>query len=464
MSGVLFNIGLSGVRAHQSRLRAGSHNLSNVDTPGYSRQSVALGAAHSTLIGGPGMGLGVTAGNARRNEDAALNRNLRELGSRYGYGRAQASLLAEAETITGSPDEHPIGTAVDALFDRIGDLSVDARSIPRRQSVLDAADRLGAQIRRAYEDIERVRSGADDRIRDGVNEVNRIATRIADLNSQIQSVEYGGRQAPDLRDERDRALNELSQLMDINVLAGENGAVNVQMSDGYQLVGETMAFELTVEADPAAGGHLRILSPNRPGSAIVPADALGGALGGLIESRDGTLADQQSALDDLAFDLAGAVNGALAGGTDLDGNSPGGALFDVGATRAGAARTIALDAAIDGQPRRLAISASGSPGDNTIALDLLALEEATIINGQRPGDAVAAALYDLANASRTAMDNANSSEMMFEDTQAMREAMFGVSMDEELVAITEAQRAFQSAARIISTADEITQEIIGLKR
>ena len=94
------------------------------------------------------------------------------------------------------------------------------------------------------------------------------------------------------------------------------------------------------------------------------------------------------------------------------------------------------------------------------------IEEQNIIgaNLERPSDAVASSLYDLADASRDARSSEDETEIVFAEAKMVRDSVLGVSVDEELVYLTEAQRAFQGAAKILSTADQVMQEIMGLIR
>ena len=465
MPNTMYTIGLRSTRAHRARLQVASHNLANADTEGYSRQSVRLNPAHARLQYGRSVGLGVNASHPRREEDASIQRTLRDTGERNGFFRGSARLLSHAEAIVDSDAGHPVGSAVNTFFQRIGEASLDPTSIPRRQSLLDAADRLAISIRDSYASIERIRDEADTHVRDVVEEINNLTTTIANLNQQVEDAENVSQHSGDLRDERDRAILELSELMNITVLDGDNGMVNIQTNEGYLLVGGTDSHGLSVQANATNNGHLDITMASRPGNPVMPSTELGGFLGGIMDARDGALARQLSDLDDLAFDMANAVNATLATGTDLNG-AAGIALFDVSATRPGAGRTIDLNAAIRNQPASLALSGTASVGDNTIALALAQIEEQGIIGAglERPSDAISSSLYDLADAARDANDKQAETEIIYAEAKMVRDSVLGVSIDEELVNLTEAQRAFQGAAKVITTADEVMQEIMGLKR
>lgn len=461
----LFNIGLSGINAHKRSLEIVGQNLSNASTPGYSRQVAGLQSRSAGVPGSAAQLQGVIATGPRRTADAAITRSLRTSAEGNGYAQARLRVLEETEALAGDPETNAVGTAVDAFFVAAGKLSVDASSIGLRRVFLDSADRLASTLRSAYEDVERIRDQADVRIQASVEETNRLAGRVAELNRQIASSEINGTEAGDLRDERDRALNALSDLAGVRVIESDRGMLDVQTADGHQLVAGIKSFTFTTEADPSNGGHLRIRASDAPGQPIVQGSRLGGAIGGAIAGRDGALVAHTQALDDLAFDLAAAVNTTLAGGTDLDGNA-GVPLFDAGASRTGAAGVIQLDARIRGQPRALAIGASSAPGDNTGALAIVGLETQGFVGAgnDTPADAVATAIFTLASDARSAREDAETKGLVFEETQALRESLLGVSMDEELVAMTEAQRAFQASAKIIEAADQVAQEIIGLKR
>jgi flagellar hook-associated protein 1 FlgK len=187
----------------------------------------------------------------------------------------------------------------------------------------------------------------------------------------------------------------------------------------------------------------------------------GGKLAGIKEARDVDLFDVSSRFDKLVFDVANAVNAQHAAGFGQDGVS-GRNLFDVGPISTDAARNLRLGAAVAGNTA--AIAASGDllsvPGgsDNAVAL-------ANVFNTPLSGGRTAAETYgdivgSIGQKKSALAQSVETQQAIKEQVQAMREAVSGVSLDEEMVALTKYQRAYQAAGRVLATVDELMQDLI----
>jgi flagellar hook-associated protein 1 FlgK len=231
---------------------------------------------------------------------------------------------------------------------------------------------------------------------------------------------------------------------------------------GGALVAGDRAATLSTQVDPANTGHLKVLIRSGDSSVAsdLPAGALAGEMGGLLEARDGTLKAAVDGLDKLAFDFASSMNAAHATGRDLT-NATGGDLFVVSA-QAGAARQITVSSTVAQDPRRLATGQGGGPGDNAGVKALLGVESAALAGGDTPLDTYASIVGDFGADTRAATAAAEHDGALRGHLEQMRDSVVGVSIDEEMVLMTKAQRAYEAISRVINTSNQMLDTLLKL--
>jgi flagellar hook-associated protein 1 FlgK len=208
------------------------------------------------------------------------------------------------------------------------------------------------------------------------------------------------------------------------------------------------AYALTTANDATTG-----LKHINNGQVDVTADFTGGSLGGTLQARDQDLPSLLSSLDTLAFNLAGALNTAHSDGFDLNGNT-GTNLFVPPAQVSGAARNLQLQIT---DPSQLAASSDANPGGNGNLTALLAVADTPVVNGQTPGGYYSNLVFQTGNMVAKATSAQTASQPMLQQLQSQRDAISGVSLDEEATSLIQYQRAFQAAARVVNTIDECLQ-------
>jgi flagellar hook-associated protein 1 FlgK len=185
----------------------------------------------------------------------------------------------------------------------------------------------------------------------------------------------------------------------------------------------------------------------------------GGALGGALEVRDQVLPQYQSALDQLAYDAATKVN--QVNGQGLDGNgAPGQAIFDLPTSANGAASQIAM-ATTDPKAIAAAAVGEGSQGSSN-ALLLAGLANGADVAGQTPSDFLTALLGQIGSAASAATSDNTAQKATLSQLTSQRNALSGVSLDEEAANLTNYQRAYEAAAKIFSITDELMASALNL--
>jgi flagellar hook-associated protein 1 FlgK len=299
-------------------------------------------------------------------------------------------------------------------------------------------------------------------------QVNRLSSQIASLNERIVAAEAGGATAGDLRDARDLAIDQLSQFAHVQVVERSNGGVGVSIN-GINVADADLSTPLVLDT---TGGVYGIAT-----AAGTVVRSLGGALGATINVLNVDIPQARTELDAIARELAIAVNTVHQTGMNAAGQTN--VLFfdDQGGTPANVtARNIALSSAVAADANAIAAGTpatdpiSGLPvygsGRNDVAQQLSQLRETPIavLGNLSVGGAYAASVSRIGNGVRSAADNEAVHTTLAGSADTARSSVSGVNIDEEMVNLIRFQNAYQAAARLVSTADEMLQTILDMKR
>ena len=302
MSNIALLTGLRALLSAQSVLDTVGHNIANANTPGYSRQRIALSSSLPLSVRGILIGTGVDASSAQRLVDTLLGRRiLGQLGV-AGELDARHAGLGRLEALLGQLDSGGLGTDVDAFFGSLSELSTAPDDPILSTGVVQSALAMTANFHQLAQSVAGVGLDSVQEIRTRVDQVNGLAEAIAELNLEIGETESGGLPANDLRDRRDRLLAELATQVDATTTSGGSGAIDVLVG-GQVLVAGSRSNDLRLEVG-AEGVRLGLAGSDRR------LERVGGALGGLIRLHDGTVPDLAARLDRMAHQLALGVNRA----------------------------------------------------------------------------------------------------------------------------------------------------------
>ncbi len=454
------SIGRQALLANERAIGVTGHNIANVNTPGYSRQTPLL---HATRPDPAGFGTGVEVASVVRSVDGFLDARRLASASSLGGATTGRQLLDRLQTLFPI-GEDGVGNALAEFFAAANGVADSPQDLATRNQLLEAGTALAAQLRNAAGGIQTLQREADQRLGQAAFDANATLQNLAQLNREIIAAERGGRETNDLRDQRQVALGELATQLSIQVIEVEDGGVNVFTSSGQGLLIGVDAATLTTEVDPGDlgldGNPLsRIGIAARDGSVIRLSGDIGGTIGTLVGVRDQTLTDDAARLDLIATTLRDAVNGVQtsATGRDLDGNV--GTAFFSG-TGAADLRVAITD------PRGIAAAQGPSASDNTNALALAAVAQQTFpgLGGATLGDAFGTLQARVGQEARRAEQAVAIEEDVSAALSAQREAISGVSLDEEFTNLIRFQRGFQAAAQLINVSNVLLDDLIGLVR
>jgi flagellar hook-associated protein 1 FlgK len=465
MSGIgsLFDIGRSALLAYQRALQVTGQNVSNVNTPGYSRQTAVLTAGPPATEGAVSIGTGVQVQEIRRAVDGFIAGQLVDSQSSTGRFQASRDALFQTQGFFQDASGTGISAGMSDFFNAIQDVANNPSDRSARSVLLAQAQTLAGQFNQAASNIQDQRRSLDGQVQQTIGNVNDLATQIADLNTQIAHAETGGQPANDLRDQRDTLIQNLAQQININTLEDATGQVTVFVGRGQTLVSQGTAASLVGTPNAGNSGYVDVqfLAKNSSTPVTISSVITNGSLKGLLDVRDTNLPNLLSSLDTLAGTLVTQVNQIHQSGYGLDG-STGQAFFNPTGTTA-ATISVALT-----DPQQIAASATatGIPGDNTNALALAGLQAQTqsAFGGITPNAFYAQTMADLGSSAQQADQQLTAQSAIHDQLQAHQAQVSGVSLNEELVNMLQYQRAFEAASKVITTTDQLLQTILAMKQ
>jgi flagellar hook-associated protein 1 len=430
---------LRGLLAQQRALDVTSHNIANANTEGYSRQTVVLAPSDALTLPTSGssstgaaaqIGTGVDARAYSRVRDQFLDLQYRGQSMSLGEHTARSSSLQQAELALAEPGENGISATLGRFWNAWADLANAPESAAGRQAVIDRGRMVSESInglQRSLADA-RVRAGAEyDALAGPGGDVARMTGDLAATLNAIRDAEMTGAQPNDLYDRRDLLLDRLSSFGQVSAAASAAGGMDV-----------TLGGVTIVDANDTTG-----LSSVPPGAfPLTFASSPGGRLGALLEMRDaaGPIASFQVDLDEVARSLSDAVNGIY-----------GAPFFTYGPGTDGLPALAVNEPAIS--PGSLRGGPAG-PGDNSLALAIARL---------RGGDAderYGRLVTGIGNAVSDAKRSEATARALTDNIKDRRDSVSGVSLDEEMTGLIRFQRAYQAAARAMSTTDEMLDTLI----
>ena len=323
----LLSIGGSAVAAYQRALGTVSNNIANLTTVGYSRQEVDLAAGAPQAIGPINVGTGVQIAGVKRQYDQFVEGTLRNA---YSGLNTQGPLVQYANRIVDVMGSESVGlaSALDQFFASAQALSGDPASIDLRGQFLRDAGGVANRLRELSSQLTTIDDDSKGEIQADIAKLNTLSQQLAYVNTQLLKNPTVDAQPPELLDQRDSLLRDMSKLAGIHVTTRTNGEVDVGIGNGG---GSGLVVEGGVSrslgasfSDAAAGKVDIVLDPyGKPTS--IPGLTSGG-IGGLISFRQQALEPAQSQLDSVAATFVNSVNQINREGVDLNGNT-GGDLF-----------------------------------------------------------------------------------------------------------------------------------------
>jgi flagellar hook-associated protein 1 FlgK len=443
------------LEAQRYGLDVTGQNIANVNTPGYTRRVVDLGEVPPESSRSAGRGVEILGIRSQR--DRLLERRLEREISGAHRDAALGDALGIVESALGSTGRS-IDVRLTEFFDSFARLADDPSSAVARRDVLQQAQSLASAFRETSDRLAQARTDTDRQIVSTVDQINSLADRIATLNRSLGSTTDNGAKLS-LQDEQAKLVRQLAELTDIGVLERADGGVDIDIAEGRALVVGDSSFALTTTAN-ASGQHSIAAA-----GVDITNKLTGGKIGGLVQARDVNIPAYQARLDDQAFALADAVNTIHSAGYDLNGNT-GQAFFTFTVApvgTAGAARALTVDPSIVADVSKIAAAQAALPGDNRTARALADVRDARVLDGGTATltEGWSQLVYQVGRDVQTARSEQSVRDEVVAQTEALRDQVSGVSLDEEAMQLMKFQRAYEASARFFTVIDETLDILFG---
>jgi flagellar hook-associated protein 1 FlgK len=435
--------------ADQGALDATSNNIANQNTPGYTREVADLTEAAPTVEGNLTYGNGVVLQKIQSITDQVLQIQIANENSQQARAQTQSSALQQVQ-VPFSNATQGIGADFTAFFNSISQLSTDPTNMTDRQSVLSAAQTLASDFNSTEQNLDSIRSGLNQSVTQNVTQINTLTQQIAQLNVQVGEMQQLGQDPGNLGDQETQLIQQLSQLTNVNEIQTEHG-LTLTTGNGTPLVVGGQSFALQTTNGPS--GMTDVSSQGQD----ITSSLQGGQLGGNLEVRDTAIPGLLTQLDNLASQFATSFNAAQASGYDLNGNA-GQALFS---DTSGAGAASNLKVAIS-DPSLIAASSDGTAGSDGNVVNLLAVQTQALPSGENPVDTYANLVSQTGTLASQAATEVTASTASLNQLNDQLGAVSGVNLDEETTNLMNYQRAYEAAARVVSTVDELTQSVLDM--
>jgi flagellar hook-associated protein 1 FlgK len=440
MSGIFgtLNTATKGLLAQQTALHTASHNISNANTEGFSRQRVQMQADLSYTLAGVGqLGTGVKMESVIRMTDDYVNKQIRNENSAYEQYNVKSQTLDQLEIILNEPSTTGINFNLNEMFNAWQELSKNPESLSAKTIVVEKSKALVETINHIANQIESLKVETNDQIDKNILDFNTTIDKIDSLNKQIFNISVKGEVPNDLLDQRDLLLKDLSSIAKVDVNFDKYGRAEINLDGEIVLNGES---KNTLKKND---GKLYVEDEE---IIDIPTGKIKGYLESL-EVLDGVIGQ----LDDFVKTMATEVNN-LHNTDPLTGND----IF----TDIDSAKSVKVNPDIDNDNELILPGITSDKGDGQRALDISKLNKKLLDDGStitgKYNDIVT-----IVGISKQQSDNiVANQEVLLNQLVLKRESTSGVSIDEEVTNVLKYQKAYEANARVISVLNDMLDVLI----
>lgn len=453
---------LTSLNAQRIAMEVAGQNIANANTVGYTRQraemtSVGAGQTATLFSQGSKIGNGVSVTDVSRLGDIFLDARVRSTTSSASYLGARADVYQRLEAAISEPSDTGIAQSLSDMWSAWQDVAKSPQTVATKQVLLEQSKHVAAKLSAGYTAVEtqweQVRTETVAR----VSEVNSLAAGIAELNGQIRQITVSDGNANELIDQRDTMITQLSGLAGATVRLQENGTADVYVGGNPLVTGDT-AQRIKVVGSTTLQGVLDYPSPDpnaplpvsivweRPGEPAVTFEGgeIQGKLSALSPAADGGILTNAAAqYNTLAQEIAGQVNGILGAS---------GPLFAIGAGAAAKNLQVVIT-----DP---ALVPSATPGMGEFDGSLADAVSQLGTKETGPSQIFQTFIVGIGVAAKSAYNSATVAESARANAESLQLSATSVDIDEETVNLLTFQRAYQAASRVMTTVDEMLDQLI----
>jgi flagellar hook-associated protein 1 FlgK len=444
--------------SHQMAIDVTGANIANVDTPGYSQQRAEFKSIGSINIQADSAQVGVDIERIARIYDSYVEAQLVTQQQNNGYSETMLQGLKNIEVIVDDTNGGGLSEALNKFWAAWEDLSQNPGGEVQRNALYSVSENLINTISYYQQNLVDLNGEFNDSIKAAVPLINDKISEITDLNLRLISAGEDLGENNDLLDQRNEALKGLSELININSFDNTDGTINVYLSNGQPLLQGYVGHNLSIQYNNE--GQIEIHSPDVTDEALNNAITKG-KLGATIELQKDIVPEYLDYLDKFASTLATQVNELHAEGYDAYQNT-GTDFFEI-SDPDNAAATIKISAAITADKNRIAASTSVT-GDGENASRIAAIQKELVMDGNTStlNGYVSFIVSRIGHQVSTAKTYDDHQTLIMTHLTNQRDAVSGVSIDEEMLKLVKYQMGYTAAAKLCNTVNELLDELMGI--
>jgi flagellar hook-associated protein 1 len=493
-----------GLLTAQTGINTVNHNISNANTPGYTRQRVDQKTMfpfesprpNGSLASLQQMGQGVFVQAITRVTDGFLDGQIRTENARNEFLTLKENVLSQIESVLGEPSDTGLQASMQTFFNAAQDLSLHPESMASRTVYIRAAEDMVNVFQDKAQQLQDLRttyvgepgnatSVANSQLNRTTGEANQLLQQVADLNMQIVMVTGTGGQPNDLLDARDQALKSLNAIMDITVSISNSQQANISVN--------TPGGPVALVQGNRLNDTLRVVA--NPGPSPTPADVPAlvqlttngsslntqittGKLGALLQAGGntaGSVSIQQvlQQVNTLFNTVAGQINTLQTTGRDLNGNlattEP---IFNLATGTSLPVFRYSINTNLITNPRLIAAAnndsttatgfAGVSDGRNATAIAQIKQQTFAALGNAQPLEYWNQTVATTGSAVNQAKKQGDFQQNVLDSLEGQRSEFAGVNIDEEMIDLLKYQRAFEASAKTFKAYDDIMQSILNI--
>ena len=474
----LMSIGRSGLGASKQALETTSHNISNANTEGYSRQKVDQISSHPIRKSGVVVGTGTQIRGVDRVEDRLIEKKIIGNQSNYSFFSERHNQLSQVQEIFNEIDTEGLNLLMNKFFNSFRGLANEPENEALKSIVRDNASLVVNDFNRIGNSLITHSNSIDQTIKLKVDQINHHSKKIADLNKRIAQLEASGDMTGDLRDQRDSEIRELSKIVHVNTYI-DNRRNFVVNADGIgSLVSAGNTLELITKGVPRKdsiddkAGSVEIYYKSKPNTPITTRFK-GGVLASLVKVRNEDIYALKKSMDDLAFNFSNEVNAIHRKGFRSTNNIPENLagdqinFFTELSNKKDSVLNLSIsEEVLENLDNLVTSSAPNSSGNNEIALEIAGLQYKKILDNNQSSleESFLKTVGNIGLKTSKAELEAEQTEGILAQNKSIKERITGVSLDEEAANLVKYQNTYQASAKVIQAAEEMFNTLINIGR
>jgi flagellar hook-associated protein 1 len=459
--GRLMDIAVRTMQTYQQAIDIASHNVSNANNKDYSRQKVVF----ASVVGEKSNGAGVRIQDIQRMRDVLNDSQIRKYLSQNSDAQTRSSYLSQIETVISEPTDNGISNYISTFFNAWDTLTTNPTSTGARSNIIQSAQEISTRFKEILDGLNSVKNSVQNDVSVKVDQVNSDLKEICSLNQKIYELEVRGDKANDLTDQRDKVINDLSNLVNINVNINDKGTAIVSVGgiqgadlnnyNQFQVLNENGKIKIVTTGDKNIGAYLT-----------------GGEIFASVDLYSNKIPDYINNYQNLATSFANSVNSIHKTGYTLSQSGVSttninffGKYDDEGKLVVFDNGELIINSDILNNPSNIAASdTANNDGNGNIAGKIARLGETKIstLNNQTILESYNSILSKIGSDKVSSDNTVDSSNLVLQQLDNQKSSVSGVSLDEEMSNILIYQRAYDASSKLIKVADELMQTLLGM--